>query len=201
MMEFKRIFHELRQARQMSQEEVADKLHVSRQTISKWENGTANPDMDNLEAISALFAVSIDYLVTGTEKGDHYHKESNKDFNLKRLFSQENRDNLKKIIKDQWGAALIMWALLCMIGWSVVNIIVNAFFPILWVMVDVLYIICCVAMLIIVLAQHLYYIRKKRNTIICKISWIIWAANMAILGIYVMFNKEMVLLILDCIAK
>lgn len=47
----------------ISQETFAEKLGVSRQAISKWECGTAAPDLDNLLAISKLFGVTTDWLL------------------------------------------------------------------------------------------------------------------------------------------
>lgn len=51
----------------MSQFAFAEKLHVSRQTVSKWELGVSYPEIDKLIAISDLFHVSIDYLLKDTE--------------------------------------------------------------------------------------------------------------------------------------
>ena len=53
----------LRKGKGWSQEELADKLGLSRQAISKWEVGTSKPDIDNIVKISKLFEVSIDELV------------------------------------------------------------------------------------------------------------------------------------------
>ena len=44
---------------------MANRLNVSRQTVSKWEIGDSTPDMEKLVALSDLFEVSIDELVTG----------------------------------------------------------------------------------------------------------------------------------------
>lgn len=55
--------YQLRKANGISQEELADKLGVSRQAISKWERGEALPDTDNLISISKLYNVSLDELV------------------------------------------------------------------------------------------------------------------------------------------
>ena len=41
----------IREAKKMSQEEVAKALHISRQSISKWENNRGNPDLENLVAL------------------------------------------------------------------------------------------------------------------------------------------------------
>ena len=100
-MEFRKIFCELRLANKMSQEEVAEKLNVSRQTISKWENGAANPDMYNLQAISALFGVSIDYLVTGKKNIDDDRDSGSFAVTFKNLLRQENHDDLKKLVREQ----------------------------------------------------------------------------------------------------
>ena len=53
----------LRKGKGWSQEELADKLGLSRQAISKWEVGTSKPDIDNVIKISKLFEISIDELV------------------------------------------------------------------------------------------------------------------------------------------
>ena len=55
----------LRKQKGLSQEELGEKLGVSRQTISKWENGAAYPDMLNLITIKEYFGVSIDTMVSG----------------------------------------------------------------------------------------------------------------------------------------
>lgn len=46
-----------------SQGDVADLLHISRQSISKWENGNSYPDLDNLVKLSTYYEVSIDELL------------------------------------------------------------------------------------------------------------------------------------------
>lgn len=58
---------ELRKSRGLLQEELAEKLGVSRQAISKWEMGTGVPTLENLISISEFFGVTIDSLV----KNDH----------------------------------------------------------------------------------------------------------------------------------
>ncbi len=66
-MEFNNKLYELRKQKGFSQEELANRLNVSRQTISKWEVGESTPDMEKLIAISDLFEVSLDELVKGEE--------------------------------------------------------------------------------------------------------------------------------------
>lgn len=68
---------ELRKKKNLSQEEVADILGVSRQTISKWETGLSTPEFDKIEPLAKLFEVSVDELVTGIkiEKENEKEKE------------------------------------------------------------------------------------------------------------------------------
>ena len=56
---------ELRKKAGYSQEELADKIGVSRQAISKWECADSSPDTDNLIALAGLYGVSIDELING----------------------------------------------------------------------------------------------------------------------------------------
>lgn len=53
----------LRKQKGMSQEELAEKLNVSRQAVSRWEGGSALPDATNVLQLSKLFEVSADYLL------------------------------------------------------------------------------------------------------------------------------------------
>lgn len=53
----------LRKKNNWSQEELAEKLNVSRQSVSKWESGASIPDIDRIIAMSSLFGVSTDYLL------------------------------------------------------------------------------------------------------------------------------------------
>ena len=53
----------LRKQNNFSQEELAEKLGVSRQAISRWESGETMPDSPNLLQISKIFSVSADYLL------------------------------------------------------------------------------------------------------------------------------------------
>ena len=66
-MEFNNRLYQLRKQKGFSQEELANRLNVSRQTVSKWEVGDSTPDMEKLVAISDLFDVSLDMLIMGKE--------------------------------------------------------------------------------------------------------------------------------------
>ena len=62
-MEFAEKLQLLRKARGWSQEELAQKINVSRQALSKWESGAAVADTENVIALSRLFGVTTDYLL------------------------------------------------------------------------------------------------------------------------------------------
>lgn len=58
----------LRKEKHLSQEEVADKINVSRQTISKWETDQSTPDFDKIMPLCKLYEISADELLTGKEE-------------------------------------------------------------------------------------------------------------------------------------
>ncbi len=57
----------LRKSKGISQEELADKIGVSRQAVSKWESKQSSPDLDKIILLSDYFEVSTDYLLKGIE--------------------------------------------------------------------------------------------------------------------------------------
>lgn len=93
----------LRKVNGWSQEDLAEKLNVSRQAISRWENGTALPDAQNVLQISKLFNVTTDYLLN-----DGY--ESDSDIPAVQTATKEADDLFSKK-KDQH--------LICAIGFTV----------------------------------------------------------------------------------
>ena len=66
-MEFNEKLQELRKQKELTQEELAKTLYVSRTAISKWESGRGYPTIDSLKAIAKLFSVTIDELLSGDE--------------------------------------------------------------------------------------------------------------------------------------
>ncbi len=60
----------LRKAKNMTQEQLAGRLDVSRQSISKWESGQAVPELDKIVALSTIFDVTTDYLLKSSEIDD-----------------------------------------------------------------------------------------------------------------------------------
>lgn len=66
-MEFHEKIQALRKQKGITQEELAEKLYVSRTAISKWESGRGYPNIDSLKAIARFFGVTIDQLLSGDE--------------------------------------------------------------------------------------------------------------------------------------
>ena len=66
-MDFSEKLLTLRKANNMTQEQLAEKLDVSRQSISKWESGQATPELEKIVAMSAVFNVTTDYLLKSSE--------------------------------------------------------------------------------------------------------------------------------------
>ena len=79
---FSQNLQKIRSKKNLSQEQLADKIGVSRQTISAWESGKASPELDKITAISKLFSVSIDELVgeIKTEASNFDKKEYEKNY-------------------------------------------------------------------------------------------------------------------------
>lgn len=66
-MEFNEKLQELRKQRGLTQEELAEKLYVSRTAISKWESGRGYPNIESLKAIAKFFEVTVDELLSTDE--------------------------------------------------------------------------------------------------------------------------------------
>lgn len=77
IMELKDKLLMLRKEKNLSQQQLADQLNVSRQSISKWELGESQPDISNIVLLSEIFHVSTDYLLK-----DEYEEEVKKDNHL-----------------------------------------------------------------------------------------------------------------------
>lgn len=84
-MELSKQIKKYRTETNLSQEELADKIYVSRQTISNWENEKNYPDIKSLVLMSEVFQVSLDNLV----KGDLER--------MKKKLTHRNMQNFKRI--------------------------------------------------------------------------------------------------------
>lgn len=68
---------ELRKEKNLSQEEMADKLNVTRQTISKWETNQSTPDFDKIVPICELFGITTEELLIGKKQEENETQEQN----------------------------------------------------------------------------------------------------------------------------
>jgi transcriptional regulator with XRE-family HTH domain len=68
-MAFSEKLKDLRKERGISQEELAKVLHITRQSISKWETGAAYPDMEKMKMLSDLYELTLDELMNQESKG------------------------------------------------------------------------------------------------------------------------------------
>lgn len=128
-MEFNNKLYELRKQKGFSQEELANRLNVSRQTVSKWEVGDSTPDMEKLIAISDLFEISLDELVMDKAPepapapqpaGSELYSDIKE-----KVLTEENRKKAKKGLKI---AAIVLGAVLAVDVVSfVIYVAVNGF--------------------------------------------------------------------------
>jgi transcriptional regulator with XRE-family HTH domain len=75
----------LRKAQQFSQEELADKIGVSRQAVSKWETDACAPDAYNLIALAKILNTSVEYIVTGKTSVDVKVQSNSENVEVKNL--------------------------------------------------------------------------------------------------------------------
>ena len=108
---------QLRKREGYTQEEVADRLEVSRQAISRWEMGTAVPDSSNLLQISKLFKVSADYLLN-----DDYESDDD----LPKVKEVKN-DNVNQIMMY----LIVLEVMMLIMQFMAVVILNNVFFAVL----------------------------------------------------------------------
>lgn len=103
---------ELRKEKNLSQEAVAEKLNVTRQTVSKWETNQSTPDFDKIIPICELYGISADELLKGekqdteTEDNENVEESSEKfdwDEAKKHLFTRgkEDKEDYENMSKSQ----------------------------------------------------------------------------------------------------
>ena len=83
-----------------SQEDLADQLGISRQSVSKWESGMSIPDLEKIVKMSALFGVSTDYLLKDEIEGDHPSETVATVDNILRSVSLEEANTYMDLVKE-----------------------------------------------------------------------------------------------------
>ncbi len=136
---------ELRKSKQLSQEEVAEILNVSRQTISKWETDQSTPDFDKIVPICDLYGITPNELLSG-------EKEQINDVNN----SYDNTE-IKKKRASGIGKGVLLYFVA--IGWIMVSIPVLMMNPVLASAIFLL--ICGIATYCIIYTCIIY--KKEKN--------------------------------------
>ncbi len=130
---------ELRKEKNLSQEDVAEKLNVTRQTVSKWETNQSTPDFDKILPLCELFEIGTEELLTGKKPEEKVKQEEKFE---KTLTKQEVRKKSAEVVSTSVfiyivAIALLMVAIpvlnmnpivvsagfLCMIGWATARIV------------------------------------------------------------------------------
>ena len=86
---------ELRKAKSLTQDEVAEKLNVTRQTVSKWETNQSTPDFDKIVPISELFEIGVEELLTGKKEEKQKKAELQEE---KVITKQEAKEKSAKVV-------------------------------------------------------------------------------------------------------
>ena len=106
---------ELRKKAGFSQEELAEKMGVSRQSVSKWEGALSIPDLDKILLMSEIFGVSTDYLLKD-ELGDEIPspKEEISESTFRKVSLEEANEFIK--IKDETAPMVALGVVLCILS-------------------------------------------------------------------------------------
>ncbi len=112
-MEFAEKLTALRKGRELTQEQLAEQLGVSRQSVSKWESGQVVPEVEKIVELSRVFDVSIDYLLKPSELDALSVKTQMLEEQQKRMLVREqNRARMFKNIMYSVIVYLILGAVL-----------------------------------------------------------------------------------------
>ena len=96
----------LRKKNGWSQEDLADKMNVSRQAVSKWEGAQTIPDLEKILQLSILFGVSTDYLLKDEIEDEELTNDSSSDTTIKRISLVEANAYIEQRKKASWRIAL-----------------------------------------------------------------------------------------------
>ncbi|WP_409021960.1 helix-turn-helix domain-containing protein [Dellaglioa sp. P0083] len=124
----------LRKEKKLSQEELANQLFISRQAVSKWETGEAEPDLGKIEAVAKILDVPVEILLFGDEASE---KTSEFKTRIKRFIEEDESDKdwhenhrwrewQYKPINNGWEFLAryywIIFALIGMIAWGIMRL-------------------------------------------------------------------------------
>lgn len=101
---------ELRKKAGWSQEELADRLGVSRQAVSKWEGAQSVPDLERIIAMSSLFGVSTDYLLKDELEGENPAPTEENVSSLRQVSMEEANEYLRLVRENAKPVSLAVGA-------------------------------------------------------------------------------------------
>lgn len=105
---------ELRKKNGMTQEELADRMNVSRQSISKWEGAQSVPDLDKILKLSKLFDVTTDYLLKDEQESPEYTAGQDETPGLRRVSLEEASAFLEA--KERSAGPVALGVMLCILS-------------------------------------------------------------------------------------
>lgn len=147
---------DLRKSKHLSQEEVADILGVTRQTISKWETDQSNPDLDKIVPLCELYGLSADELLGNSNSKEG--REDRGDF-LSNELNEELEISRKK--KKALGIGLSVLGYFIAVSWIMVSIPVMNINPVVGTAVFLL--ICGIATFIVIYSCMVYSSKSKKE--------------------------------------
>lgn len=109
-MKFSENLQKMRKEAKLSQEALAEKLGVTRQSVSKWESGASYPEMDKLISMCSIFNCSMDYLLNGKENNENKKEEK---FTVNNLVNEivEGAEKTVKMLSEKDGREIIKFIL------------------------------------------------------------------------------------------
>jgi transcriptional regulator with XRE-family HTH domain len=151
--------YELRKKKGLSQEEVAEKLNVTRQSVSKWETDESKPDFDKIVPICELYGISSNELLTG-EKEEKENSSS---------MSEE-----EKAHKRIGGIAFSIFLYFVAVAWIMTSVAALNFDP---VISSAIFLLICGVATCIIIYSCVFYKKKKteeeKNPILKKVDDIV----------------------------
>lgn len=128
-MEFAKQLKKLRTDKGLSQEDIAQKIHVTRQAVSRWEAGSSVPDLETAVQLAAFFDVSLDWLVLNKQLADNVTNQDilnavnelrddiddlSDDIDDGGVGFSDNRKSFGSFLEDNWFLIIVMCVLVYM---------------------------------------------------------------------------------------
>ena len=109
----------LRKANGLSQDELAEKLNVSRQAISKWETDQAVPELDNVLALAKVFNLTTDYLLQPNVTDDLILKTAMLEKQQNEIIQKQHKRNKWQFLIISCMSAIVVMFVLRLIGYYI----------------------------------------------------------------------------------